>query len=75
MNFEWDINNIFHVARHNLTTEQIENIFISDKSKKIVPSDVQSRYIALCMSNGKLYCIIFIKRIYSVRVITAFRTT
>ena len=68
--FEWDDDNIFHIARHEFTPEEVEEVFAGDHK---VRRTRQQRYIALGATlDGRLTFVVF-RRLPGgpVRVITA----
>ena len=67
----WDADSIFHIARHNLTPEEIEDaIFEGDR---IILKWREKRYIILsqCSSGRHLTIVVAFKMKGRVRVITA----
>ncbi|HXM45651.1 MAG TPA: BrnT family toxin [Bryobacteraceae bacterium] len=68
--FEWDDGNIFHIERHEITPEEVEEVFAGDHK---VRRTRQRRYIALGETlDGRLAFVVF-QRLSGglVRVITA----
>jgi uncharacterized DUF497 family protein len=68
--FEWDDDNIFHIERHEFTSEEVEEVFGGDHK---IRRTRQKRYIALGETlDGRLAFIVF-RRLSGglVRVITA----
>ena len=68
--FEWDDDNILHIARHEFTPEEVEEVFAGDHK---VRRTRQQRYIALGETrDGRLAFVVF-RRLSRglVRVITA----
>jgi uncharacterized DUF497 family protein len=68
--FEWDDDNIFHIGRHEFTTEEVEEVFAGDHK---VRRARQKRYIALGETlDGRLAFVVFRRLPRAVvRVITA----
>ena len=55
--FEWDDDNIFHIARHEFTPEEVEEVFAGDNK---VRRTRQKRYIALGETlDGRLAFVVF----------------
>jgi len=68
--FDWDDDNLFHVARHEFTPEEVEEVFAGNHK---VRRARQKRYIALGETlDGRLAFVVF-RRLSAgrVRVITA----
>lgn len=68
--FEWDDDNIDHIARHEFTPDEVEEVFAGDHKVRRVG---QGRYIALGETlDGRLAFVVF-RRLGrgTVRVITA----
>lgn len=68
--FDWDDGNVFHIERHSVTPEEVEEVFASGHK---VRRTRQKRYIALGETlDGRLVFVVF-QRLTGglVRVITA----
>lgn len=68
--FEWDDDNVFHIARHDFTPEEVEEVFGGDHK---VRRAREKRYLALGETfDGRLAFVVF-RRLQGglVRVITA----
>jgi uncharacterized DUF497 family protein len=68
--FEWDDDNVFHIARHEFTPAEVEEVFAGDHK---VRRTREKRYIALGETlDGRLAFVVF-RRLPGglVRVITA----
>ena len=68
--FEWDDDNVFHIARHDFTPEEVEEVFAGDHK---VRRAREKRYLALGETlDGRLAFVVF-RRLPGglVRVITA----
>lgn len=67
--FEWDKANIEHIARHQVTPEEAEEVFQERVSVKRVRDD---RYMALGQTEeGRYLAVVFIRKNNVIRVITA----
>jgi uncharacterized DUF497 family protein len=69
LKFEWDNANIEHIARHNYTAEEVEEVFAAaPRIRRLAPS----RYGAYgATSDGRMTLVVFERRRGSIRTITA----
>lgn len=67
--FEWDDVNIAHIARHNVTPEEVEEAF---EGRHQIRRSMAGRYTLLGRSaSGRYLMVAFIMRATEVRTITA----
>lgn len=73
--FEWDEANIAHIARHNVTPEEAEQVFFDENNaldEDIEHSKAEKRFIIIGKTQkGRLLYQIFTKRGNKIRVISS----
>ena len=74
MDFDWDENNINHIARHNVTPEEVQSAFYDSRRIGVSPRKVsQERRWAMLGSTqyGRILFVVFTRREGLIRVVTA----
>ena len=68
--FEWDEDNVDHIARHRFAPDEVEEVFVSRHKVRRIGD---RRYVALGETlDGRLSFVVFVRRPRSIiRVITA----
>ena len=66
--FEWDENNIDHIARHDYTPDEVEEVFIENCEVR----RIGERYIARGATiDGRMTVVVFERKKTAIRVVTA----
>jgi len=75
--FDWDEENIAHIARHNVTVKEVEEVLDSDPEYFFVfTQDGEKRYLALGVTKqGRLLTVAYTERADRLRPITAWAMT
>ncbi|KKK39929.1 hypothetical protein WQ57_01260 [Mesobacillus campisalis] len=72
--FDWDRENIGHLARHNITPQEVEEIF-SDPNRCIHNAHSGNRKIVGMSEEGRILAIIYTKREKKFRPFTGWDAT
>jgi uncharacterized DUF497 family protein len=72
--FEWDAANVEHIARHDVTPQEAQEVFANDPTElgsRFV--DGEARFQLVGFSNsGRWLCVIITEREENIRVVTAY---
>ena len=73
--FDWDDNNAGHIARHNISTSEAEEVLL-DRERMLVPGkraeSGESRHLAIgSTESGRVLAVVFTRRASRIRVVTA----
>jgi uncharacterized DUF497 family protein len=76
--FDWDDANILHLAEHNVTPEEAEEVTLGDPLEmgfdKSEPGENRWSYIGETL-RGKVFQVVITMRGERIRIVTAFRPT
>lgn len=74
MDFEWDENNIEHIARHNVIPEEVEEVFLDSKrvGTSVRKVSQEKRWAMIGSTQyGRILFVVFTQREGMIRVVTA----
>ena len=77
MEFDWDADNVKHIARHGITPKEAEEaVLIEPLEADVQPHESEERVLCFGRAkSGRLLTILYTERCGKIRVVTAYEMT